>query len=127
IEAKLWGCSPEDETVFACETIVNISGEVHDYRGRKQLKIKSIRPTTAMDQVKISDFLQTAPIDPDEMVEKITQYIFEMKNAKIQRITRSLLQKHREAFKLSPAATKNHHEYVSGLAHHVVSMLDLAR
>ena len=26
-----------------------------------------------------------------------------------------------------PAATKNHHEFMSGLAYHVVSMLDLAK
>src|SRR5699024_3721898 len=28
---------------------------------------------------------------------------------------------------LYPAAAKNHHEYVSGLAHHIVSMLAIAR
>lgn len=37
------------------------------------------------------------------------------------------MNKHQSAFLLYPAATKNHHEYVSGLAYHVVSMLDLAK
>ncbi|MGO4887494.1 3'-5' exoribonuclease YhaM [Anaerobacillus sp. MEB173] len=127
IEAKLWGCSPEDEAVFIGQAIVNVIGDINDYRGKKQLKIKSIRPTTAMDHVKVSDFLKSAPIDPEEMYERITQYIFEMKNSNIQRITRQLLKNHRDAFLQSPAATKNHHEFVSGLAYHVVSMLDVAR
>ena len=61
------------------------------------------------------------------MVEKITQYIFEMRNPNIQRLTRHLLNKHQNEFLDYPVATKNHHEFVSGLAYHVVSMLDLAK
>jgi 3'-5' exoribonuclease len=127
VEAKLWDCNSEDETAFVGSVIIHVTGDIHEYRGKHQLKIKGIRPTTAMDHVKLADFLQCAPLDPEDMLAKITQYIFEMKNANIQRITRHLLKKHREAFIEVPAATKNHHEFVSGLAYHVVSMLDLAK
>ncbi|GAE35670.1 3'-5' exoribonuclease YhaM [Halalkalibacter akibai] len=127
IEAKLWGCSPDDEMTFTSQAIVYLHGEVSDYRGRLQMKISSIRPTTAMDQVKVADFVRSAPIAPQDMLEEITQYIFEMKNANIQRITRHLLKKHQKAFLESPAATRNHHEFVSGLAYHVVSMLKVAK
>ncbi|MFN7249268.1 MAG: 3'-5' exoribonuclease YhaM [Anaerobacillus sp.] len=127
VEAKLWDCNSEDETTFVGSEIIHVTGDIHEYRGKHQLKIKGIRPTTAMDHVKLADFLQCAPLDPEDMLAKITQYIFEMKNANIQRITRHLLKKHREAFIEVPAATKNHHEFVSGLAYHVVSMLDLAK
>lgn len=127
IEAKLWDCNPEDETIFVSSIIIHVIGEIQEYRGKLQLKIKGIRPTSVMDHVKLADFLQCAPMDPEEMLGKITQYIFEMKNANIQRITRQLLKKHRDAFIEFPAATKNHHEFVSGLAYHVVSMLDLAK
>ncbi|WNF37557.1 3'-5' exoribonuclease YhaM [Bacillaceae bacterium IKA-2] len=127
IEAKLWDCNQEDETTFVSSVIVHVTGDIHEYRGKQQLKIKGIRPTTVIDHVKIADFLQCAPLDPEDMLGKITQYIFEMKNANIQRITRQLLKKHRDAFMVVPAATKNHHEFVSGLAYHVVSMLDLAK
>ncbi|OLO36431.1 3'-5' exoribonuclease YhaM [Alkalihalophilus pseudofirmus] len=127
IEAKLWSCSPEDEATFMSKEIIHVIGEVSEFRGRNQLKINSIRPTTAMDNVKIADFIRSAPVSPEEMLEKVTQYVFEMTNANIQRITRHLVKKHQEAFLESPAATKNHHEFVSGLAYHVVSMLDLAK
>ncbi|TWI56208.1 3'-5' exoribonuclease [Halalkalibacter nanhaiisediminis] len=127
IESKLWGCSPEDEATFKSRVIVHIQGEVTEYRGRLQLKISSIRPTTAMDQVKVADFIRSAPLSPEDMLEEVTQYIFEMKNANIQRITRHLVKKHQQAFLESPAATKNHHEFVSGLAYHVVCMLKVAK
>jgi 3'-5' exoribonuclease len=127
IEAKLWDVSEGDEKRFSPETIVKVNGDILNYRGRNQLRIRQIRPASPTDSVKLADFLETAPISQDEMMGKITQYIFEMKNPNIQRITRYLLKKHQSAFLEYPAATKNHHEFVSGLAYHVVSMLDLAK
>ncbi|WNS76758.1 3'-5' exoribonuclease YhaM [Bacillus sp. DTU_2020_1000418_1_SI_GHA_SEK_038] len=127
IEAKLWDVSDGDEKIYVPETIVKVSGDILNYRGRNQLRIKQIRPASASDSVKLADFLETAPLSTDEMISKITQYIFEMQNPNLQRITRHLLKKHQQAFLEYPAATKNHHEFVSGLAYHVVSMLDLAK
>ena len=127
IEAKLWDISNDQVRIFQAETIVRVAGEVHNYRGRLQLKIRQIRPATAQDGVNVADFLETAPIDKEEISSKITQYIFEMKNPNIQRITRHLMKKYLDRFLEYPAATKNHHEFVSGLGYHVVSMLDLAK
>lgn len=127
IEAKLWDASDDDEKNYAPENIVKIIGDIQNYRGRSQLRIRQIRPASPADPVKLADFLETAPVSQDEMMSKVTQYIFEMKNPNIQRITRHLLKKHQQAFLEYPAATKNHHEFVSGLAYHVVSMLDLAK
>ncbi|WP_100406535.1 3'-5' exoribonuclease YhaM [Bacillus solitudinis] len=127
IEAKLWGCSPEDEAAFVSKEIVFIQGDFIEYRGRNQLKIGSIRPTTAMDNVRVADFVRSAPLSPEDMLDQVTQFIFEMNNPNIQRITRHLIKKHQQAFLESPAATKNHHEFVSGLAYHVVSMLNIAK
>ncbi|WP_226670072.1 3'-5' exoribonuclease YhaM [Metabacillus litoralis] len=127
IEAKLWDASQDDEGVYSPQSIVKILGDIHHYRGRNQLKIRKIRPKHDDEQINISDLLETAPLSKDVMNDKITQYIFEMENSNIQRITRHLLKKHGAAFIEYPAATKNHHEFVSGLAYHVVSMLDLAK
>ncbi|MGX6442352.1 3'-5' exoribonuclease YhaM [Neobacillus sp. K501] len=127
IEAKLWDANEEDEKNYAAQKIVKILGDIQNYRGKSQLKIRQIRRTGPSDTVKIEDFIETAPISKDEINGKLTQYIFDMKNPKIQRITRHLLKKHQQAFIEFPAATKNHHEFVSGLGYHVVSMLDLAK
>ncbi|TYR79007.1 3'-5' exoribonuclease YhaM [Priestia megaterium] len=127
IEAKLWDASPEDEENYAAEKIVKVAGEVMNYRGRNQLKVRNIRPAQPQDGVRTSDFLEVAPLSREEMVDYITQSIFEMKNSNIQRVTRHLLNKYQSSFLEYPAATKNHHEFVSGLAYHVVSMLKLAK
>lgn len=127
IEAKLWDISETDEKTYAAEATVKVLGEVQNFRGRSQLKIRQIRLTNDTDGVKKSDLIQTAPLTQEEMLDKITQYIFEMRNPNIQRITRHLLKKYQDDFLVFPAATKNHHEFMSGLAYHVVSMLDLAK
>jgi 3'-5' exoribonuclease len=127
IEAKLWDASDDDEKSYAAQNIVKILGDVQSYRGKSQLKIRQIRRTGPADDVKLDDFLETAPLSIEEMQSELTQYIFEMKNPNIQRITRHLMKKHHKAFMEYPAATKNHHEFVSGLAYHVVSMLKLAK
>lgn len=127
IEAKLWDANPEDEVNYAPQSIVRVMGDVTSFRGRQQLKIRSIRPAAPHDPITHADLIETAPVPKEEMVDRITQYIFDMKNPNIQRITRHLLKKHQDRFFDYPAATKNHHEFVSGLAYHVVSMLDLAK
>lgn len=126
IEAKLWDASPDDEIHYAPQRIVKAAGEIMNYRGRNQLKIRNIHPANANDPVQVSDFLEVAPLKKEEMVDVITQAIFDMKNPSLQRITRHLLNKYQAQFLEYPAATKNHHEFVSGLAYHVVSMLKLA-
>ncbi|KXH79298.1 3'-5' exoribonuclease YhaM [Sporosarcina sp. HYO08] len=127
IEAKLWDTTEEHEKMYAASSIVKVGGEVHDYRGKNQLRIKSIRPIKENEGVSIADLVPSASKSKEVLFEELTQYFFEMKNPAIQRITRHLLKKHQSAFMTYPAATRNHHDYVSGLIDHVVSMLKLGK
>ncbi|MBP1947336.1 3'-5' exoribonuclease YhaM [Virgibacillus litoralis] len=127
IEAKLWDTNKEDEEIFVPEQIVKLTGEINQFRGKAQLKITSIRPAQSTDGVQVSDFVAKAPVEKEVLMEKLTETIFEMKNPSMQRIVRAFIKKYQEALLTYPAASKNHHEYVSGLAHHIVSMLALAK
>lgn len=127
IEAKLWDSTKEDEETFLPEEIVKIAGRITEFRGTKQLTINNIRPKQAMDGVNLADLVKTAPIPKEELIEAINKAIFEIMNPNIQRIVRALVEKYRDQLLTHPAAVMNHHEYVSGLAHHIVSMLSLAK
>ena len=129
IEAKLWDASEEDVQSYRAQQIVKISGDIQSYRGKNQLRIKQIRLTNSNDQVILIIFLKRLQFLAQRkcLIKTPTQYIFEMKNPNIQRITRHLVKKNLKEFLEYPAAMKNHHEFVSGLAYHVVSMLDLAK
>lgn len=127
IEAKLWDITPEDEATFVNEVIVQVSGTINQFRGKNQLRINTIRPSSVADGMKVSDFIEKAPIELEEVMEKLTEAIFEMKNPTIQRIVRAFIKKYQEELLTYPAATKNHHEYASGLAHHIMGMLALGK
>lgn len=127
LEAKLWDTGEEQERLFAAGEIVRVGGEVHEYRGKNQLRIKSIRPLKEDEGITLSDLVPSAEKSKEELMENLLEFFFEMENPKIQRITRHLIKKHEEAFMTYPAATRNHHDYVSGLLDHVVSMLNLSK
>lgn len=127
IEAKLWDVSKEDENLFTPEQIVRVSGEITQFRGKDQLKIMTIRQAHAADNVHVADFIEKAPIEPEEMMDKLTEAVFEMENSVLQRIVRAFIKKHHDDLLTYPAASKNHHEYASGLAHHIISMLAIAK
>src|SRR5699024_12188549 len=78
------------------------------------------------DGVKVSDFLEKAPVDKTDLQEQVNAAIFAMENPSIQRIVRAIVKKYQEDLFVYPAASKNHHAFVSGLAYHVVTMLKLA-
>ena len=127
IEAKLWDTGEEQERMYAAATIVKVGGEIHEYRGKHQLRIKSIRPAKDEEGVTLSDLVPSAAKSKEVLFEELLQYFFEMKNPHIQRITRHLIKKHQTDILVYPAATRNHHDYVSGLLDHVVSMLKLGK
>lgn len=127
LEAKLWDTGEEQALLYQPASIVKVGGEVHEYRGKNQLRIKAIRPAKAEEGILIEDLVPSAEKSKEVLFEELMQYFFEMKNPQIQRLTRHLLKKHQAEFMLYPAATRNHHDYVSGLLDHVVSMLKLGK
>lgn len=126
IEAKLWDTNEEHENLYRAQIIVKVGGEIHDYRGKNQLRVKQIRPAREDEGVTISDLLPTSAVPKEQLYEELTQYFFQIQNPNISRITRFLVKKYQDQLIIYPAATKNHHDYASGLIDHVVSMLKLS-
>lgn len=127
IEAKLWDTNEEHERMYPAETIVHVGGEIHEYRGKNQLRIKSIRVVGPEEGVSISELVPSSSIPKEELYDELTQFFFEIRNANIARITRYIMKEFKEDILVYPAATKNHHDYVSGLLDHMVSMLRLGK
>ncbi|UXV31281.1 3'-5' exoribonuclease YhaM [Mammaliicoccus sciuri] len=127
IEAKVWTVTNEDIQLLVPETIIRVKGDVIDYRGRKQMKVNQFRVAVDEDNVKLENFLEAAPLSIDDMSEEIMTYILDIENAKLQRITRILLKKYQKEYFIFPAASSHHHNFVSGLSYHVVTMLRQAK
>ncbi len=127
IEAKLWDAGEEQVKLYPAAQVVHIIGEIQDYRGKLQLRIKQIRQSQPEENIGVDDLIQSSETPKEELFEELRQYFFEIKNPNISRITHHLLKKFQEPLLTYPAATKNHHEYASGLLEHETSMLRLAK
>ncbi len=127
MEARLWDATPRDEELFVAEAIVKVVGEIQNYKGKKQIKLKAIRPKFETELITLDSLLPRAPLSRQDLEDKVNQAILDMTNPNFQRVTRYLVRKYEKDFYEYPAAVKNHHEFVSGLSYHVVSMLDMAR
>lgn len=66
-----------------------------------------------------------APMTRENMKKGIESYLSKIENKNIKYITDELYKKYKNKFYIHPAATKMHHAYVGGLAHHTLSMLNL--
>ncbi|MCI2863502.1 3'-5' exoribonuclease YhaM [Staphylococcus hominis] len=127
IEAKLWTVTKDDMKILKPEIIVWVKGDVINYRGRKQMKVNQFRLATAEDGVKTQDFVDGAPLSPNEIQDELSHFILEIENAHLQRITRYLLKKYQDKFFTYPAASSHHHNFAGGLSYHVLTMLKIAK
>ena len=100
IEAKLWDTGEEQEQLYTAQTIVRVGGEIHDYRGKNQLRIKQIRPVRPEEGISINDLVPSAATPKEELYDELTQYFFEIKNPAIARITRHILKKYKISLKM---------------------------
>lgn len=120
IQSNVWNPTEEQIALAVTGAVLQIEGTISDFRGTKQINMKSFTPAENVD---ITQLLMSAPISGNEMLNKVVDEIKLMKNKTIQTITFELLKKHADKFKTHPAAERVHHSYVSGLAYHTYSML----
>ncbi len=70
-------------------------------------------------------FYDFSPIDPVRARNLIEKTIENIDNQVIQDITKQIYLRYKADFYLHPAATKFHHAYIGGLAHHTYTMLKM--
>ena len=107
-------------------TVVEGKGDIIKYSGARQMKVIKMTAIEMTDEQK-SAFLPKAPLDKDIMIKDIEDTIAGMKNEDYKTLTSALIEEHRDEFILFPAASRNHHEFVSGLIYHTYCMLQLAK
>ena len=122
IEGKLWDVKEQQKEILKQGQVVMVKFISQKYQGNMQLRINDV---SGIDQstININDYLPTGNINIDELRMEVSKAINSITNENIQAITKSLLKDIENEFFEYPAAMKNHHEFVSGLATHVVGML----
>lgn len=125
IDAKLWNASQENIEKLKNGAVVRGKGDIIKYSDDRQMKIVSIDDVSYQHSQQIQ-YLAQAPMEHEKMMKELKAFVQRISNTKLYVLTKHLFEKQYEQMKIYPAASKNHHEYVSGLAYHTLSMLKAA-
>ncbi len=126
IEAKIWDVRPSQLDVCIVGTIVEIEADIIKYQDKNQLKIRTIK---AIDQsnLELEQFAPHSKKDKETMGKELNGFIQQIKDPILKKVVITYLEKVGSDFLIYPAAQKNHHEYLGGLASHTLEMLNLAK
>lgn len=127
LEGKYWDASEDEIKRFVAGKVVLLSGKRETYQGNPQVKIMHLRLTKAGEPDQPSLYIERAPLRTDELIEELNKFLFEITNAHWNRIVRYLLNRYQKEFFEFPAAKRNHHAFLGGLAYHTLCMLKLGQ
>lgn len=123
IEARKWEVAEGDDDVFAVGNIVSVEADVIKYKSVFQLKILKGKRLKEEDII-VTNFIPSAPVPQNVLSKKLMGYLGEIEDKDIKRVIEEILRRDYNKILTYPAASRNHHEYASGLLHHIVGMLD---
>jgi len=126
IDAKYWNASDDEVRHFKAGMVVDGQGDIIKYNNQRQMKVIRVMDINISDEEKYA-LAPSAPIDAAQAMKLIHYTIDHMTNKTLKAITEKLIADNESDFKYSAAATRNHHEYVSGLLQHTVTMLKVAK
>ena len=102
-------------------------GSVTQWQSTVQLKLIKIRALLPEDNVDFNQFIPTAPIEAQAMLDEIMTFVMEMHSDDIKKLVTALIDIYQNQLMYYPAAKSNHHAIKSGLLYHILRMLRSAK
>lgn len=124
IDAKYWNVSEELLHRFEPGMLVVMSGDVLCHQKQLQFRVQQMKKLD--ETANVADYVKEGPVSQQELRENIQLYVDDITNTVMKQLVCGILQDHEKDFFEYPAATRNHHDFFSGLATHVLGMLQLA-
>jgi 3'-5' exoribonuclease len=125
LEVKIWNVTDSIRENLENGKIYTCSGQMKDYQGKLQFNLKELAEADP-SLYRLEEFFEYAKLSVEELKEKIMNYVLKIENANIKKLVLAVLKEDLDAYFVHPAAKSVHHNYISGLAYHVYSMLKLA-
>ncbi len=126
VNGKKWDATEEEIAEvesYEDNSIIKVRAFVNEWQGKKQLKISRFRKVTEADIIEIGDYIRTAPEKGEDMYEYIMSRALTVEDEDLKKVCTAVLERNKNRLLYYPAASKNHHSYMSGLLYHVKRML----
>lgn len=125
IEAKLWDVNAAQEEVVKVGMIIAVEADVLNYRGALQLRVRDLK-SLGQDDFELDDFVQASTYDVEFLKKEIQTFKNQIEDPILVALVDGSFDFYGDKFYQYPAATRNHHDFVGGLATHVYGMAKLA-
>lgn len=125
MEAKYWNVDEAELHRYKAGMYVKIKGDIITYKDQLQMRVLQIEDDSNGEH-DVRDYVRSAPMSKAKQKESLNRYLSQIQNKDIKRLCEAILKAHEHTFFDYPAAAKNHHDFVGGLAVHVLGMMDLA-
>ena len=119
LDAKFWNLTNEQIEQYKAGQIVHVLGDSIIHRNAVQLRVRKM---TVLEDEDISDYVRQAPMTRQEMEKEVSFLLDEIKDEDLYCVVSEVLEETKDLFYTYPAATRNHHNFVGGLAYHSISM-----
>lgn len=126
MRAKLWD-SDSHRTDFEEEDVVRVVGDVEEFQGTAQIRVRQITRLPA-HEINYSELFPRSARIPEEMLAELIARVRQVAEGPLRTLLVALLEDPAiaEKYKLAPAAMSYHHAYLGGLIEHVLSLIGLA-
>lgn len=125
IDAKYWNVSKEALDAFKPGMLVEVNGDVLCHNHQLQFRVQNMKEIS-QEGIDLRDYVKASELSENQLKFEIMKYVSDIQDTTIAKLVREMLKQREEKFFVYPAAQKNHHDFVGGLATHVLGMLKLA-
>jgi 3'-5' exoribonuclease len=126
VNAKLWEYT-EAQGTFEAFDLVKVRGTFTEYNGQQQFRVERMRPVEPEDDVCIDDYVPTAPRPGAEMFAEIWATAEAFRDDALKQVVLTILEEDKAELLYWPGALKLHHALRSGLLHHTLTILQMAK
>ena len=123
LDAKFWNLTNEQIEQYKAGQIVHVFGDSIIHRNAVQLRVRKM---TVLEDEDISNYVRLAPMSRTEMEAEVKSLMEEITDSNLYCVVEEVLEETKDLFYTYPAATRNHHNFVGGLAYHSISMARVA-
>lgn len=121
IEGKFWDVSPQIEAMVEVGKVFEFKLDIIQYRGTLQARIHNIEMVSP-DAYSLDDFVKTGGYEKEYLKAEINRLRSFITEPILKKIVDKAFDYYGEDIYLYPAATRNHHDFVGGLAAHMNGM-----
>jgi len=125
LNGKKWTVEKGDAELLQPGSIINVSGNVFQYRGHPQLKVEELFKADSQDY-NPSDFYLSCPIEDEKLFKRVDELIDMIEDDDIKNLTRAIIKENNDKYMTYPAAVSVHHAYRCGIVYHSICICNMA-